>query len=146
MRMRRLSPCRLARFAPVLAIPSAKYVNAPNAAVATGMTTARNDSVDEALPRKNALLRYSSPRWHSARRAAAWSMTAIAGAGLDIIIPATGTTQEMTAVATSGRIGALATKMIVTIVTATNTDNGGTSNLWVGCGQTGVSPVASHFA
>ena len=37
-------------------------------------------------------------------------------------------------------------KMIVTIVTATNTDNGDTSNRRVGCGQTGVSPVASHFA
>ena len=135
MRTGRLSPCRLVRFATVLAIPSAKYVNAPNAAVETGMMTARNDSVDEAFPRKNALPRYSSPPWHSARRTAAWSMTATVGAGPEIIIPATGTT--------TGRIGALATQMIVT---ATNTDNDDTSNRRVGCGQTGVSPVASHFA
>ena len=40
----------------------------------------------------------------------------------------------------------MATGMIVTIVTATNTDGRGTSNRRVGCGQTEVSLVASHFA
>ena len=72
-------------------------------------------------------------------------MTATAGAGPEIIIPATGTTTESTTETTTGTttgtIGAMATKMIVTIVTATNTDHRGTSNRRVGCGQTGVSPA-----
>ena len=65
-------------------------------------------------------------------------MTATAGADPAAIIPATGTTAET--------IAAMATDMIVTIVTATNTDGRGTSNRRVGCGQTEVSLVASHFA
>ena len=69
-------------------------------------------------------------------------MTATAGADPAAIIPATGTTAETTAETTA----AMATGMIVTIVTATNTDGRGTSNRRVGCGQTEVSPVASHFA
>ena len=77
-------------------------------------------------------------------------MTATAGADPAAIIPATGTTAERTAETTTETttetIAAMATEMIVTIVTATNTDGRGTSNRRVGCGQTGVSLVASHFA
>ena len=73
-------------------------------------------------------------------------MTATAGADPAAIIPATGTTAEKTAETTTETIAAMATEMIVTIVTATNTDGRGTSNRRVGCGQTGVSLVASHFA
>ena len=77
-------------------------------------------------------------------------MTATAAAVPAAIIPATGTnaetTAESTADTTTETIAALATDMIVTIVTATNTDGRGTSNGRVGCGQTGVSLVASHFA
>ena len=73
-------------------------------------------------------------------------MTATAGADPAAIIPATGTTAETTAETTTETIAAMATEMIVTIVTATNTDGRGTSNRRVGCGQTGVSLVASHFA
>lgn len=73
-------------------------------------------------------------------------MTATAGADPAAIIPATGTTAETTAETTTETIAAMATDMIVTIVTATNTDGRGTSNRRVGCGQTEVSLVASHFA
>ena len=73
-------------------------------------------------------------------------MTATAGADPAAIIPATGTTAETTAETTTETIAAMATEMIVTIVTATNTDGRGTSNRRVGCGQTEVSLVASHFA
>ena len=73
-------------------------------------------------------------------------MTAMAGADPAAIIPATGTTAETTAETTTETIAAMATDMIVTIVTATNTDGRGTSNRRVGCGQTEVSLVASHFA
>ena len=73
-------------------------------------------------------------------------MTATAGADPAAIIPATGTTAETTAETTTETIAAMATGMIVTIVTATNTDGRGTSNRRVGCGQTEVSLVASHFA
>ena len=69
-------------------------------------------------------------------------MTDTAAADPAAIIPATGTTAETTA----ETIAAMATGMIVTIVTATNTDGRGTSNRRVGCGQTEVSLVASHFA
>ena len=73
-------------------------------------------------------------------------MTATAGADPAAIIPATGTTAETTTETTAETIAAMATGMIVTIVTATNTDGRGTSNRRVGCGQTEVSLVASHFA
>ena len=73
-------------------------------------------------------------------------MTATAGADPAAIIPATGTTAETTAETTTETIAAMATEMIMTIVTATNTDGRGTSNRRVGCGQTEVSLVASHFA
>ena len=82
-------------------------------------------------------------------------MTDTAAADPAAIIPATGTTTETTpetiAETTTETIAAMATDMIVTIVTvtivtATNTDGRGTSNRRVGCGQTGVSPVARHFA
>ena len=73
-------------------------------------------------------------------------MTDTAAADPAAIIPATGTPAETTAETTTETIAAMATDMIVTIVTATNTDGRGTSNRRVGCGQTGVSPVASHFA
>ena len=73
-------------------------------------------------------------------------MTDTAAADPAAIIPATGTTAETTAETTTETIAAMATGMIVTIVTATNTDGRGTSNRRVGCGQTEVSLVASHFA